>query len=455
VPSTFREYGQSGLQRSAGIITEEEFVPALSGRAAIRTFKDMRDNDPVVGAIFYAIEAYIRQVQWRVDPYGEEPKDLEDATFIEECMEDMSMTWEDVVSEALTCLEFGWSFLEIGYKRRNGPQTEGSKKPSSKFTDSKIGWRKMPLRAQESLDKWVFDEEGGIQAMVQRPAPDYKDIEIPMRAALLFRTTVKKNNPEGRSLLRNAYEPWYYKRRIQMIEGVGIERDLAGLPFAEVDPAILDVANRTEAETGIYNSILDILKGVRRDAQDGIMWPTTYDAQGNQLYKFSLLSSGGSRQFDTSAIIDRYVKHMAMTLLADFIMLGHEAVGSFALADSKTAMFGIALGSILDMMEGVFNRYAIPRLCQLNGMDMTRLPKIAHGDIEKPDLTVLAGFLSSLSSAGMPLFPDPKLQEFIRDVAGLPEKQDEENDVPTAKPPTPKQEEPADPGAEEEEKVPL
>ena len=60
-----------------------------------------------------------------------------------------------------------------------------------------------------------------------------------MEKCLLFRTQTHKNNPEGRSILRNAYRSWYFKKRIEEIEGVGIERDLAGIPIAYVDPAIM------------------------------------------------------------------------------------------------------------------------------------------------------------------------------------------------------------------------
>ncbi|MGI6498023.1 MAG: hypothetical protein ACOX0U_04265 [Oscillospiraceae bacterium] len=47
---------------------------------------------------------------------------------------------------------------------------------------------------------------------------------------MIFRTKSRKGSPEGRSILRNAYRSWYFKRRIQEIEGIGIERDLAGFP---------------------------------------------------------------------------------------------------------------------------------------------------------------------------------------------------------------------------------
>ena len=63
---------------------------------------------------------------------------------------------------------------------------------------------------------------------MQLAPPSYKQVVIPMEKCLLFRTQTHKNNPEGRSILRNAYRSWYFKKRIEEIEGVGIERDLAG-----------------------------------------------------------------------------------------------------------------------------------------------------------------------------------------------------------------------------------
>ena len=57
----------------------------------------------------------------------------------------------------------------------------------------------------------------------------------------------------------------------------------------------------------------------------------------------------------TGPIIERHSRHIAMTAMADFILLGHEAVGSFALADSKTDLFGVALGGLFTS-ESMFHR---------------------------------------------------------------------------------------------------
>ena len=76
-------------------------------------------------------------------------------------------------------------------------------------------------------------------------------------------------------------------------------------------------------------------------------------------YQAELLSTGGTRQFDTNAIINRYDTKIAQTVLADFIMLGHEKTGSFALSSDKTELFSVALGAFLDIICETFNNQGI------------------------------------------------------------------------------------------------
>ena len=49
----------------------------------------------------------------------------------------------------------GWSFHEIVYKRRMGNTKNPTTK--SKYTDGLIGWKKLPIRAQETLYRWEYD----------------------------------------------------------------------------------------------------------------------------------------------------------------------------------------------------------------------------------------------------------------------------------------------------------
>ena len=141
-------------------------------------------------------------------------------------------------------------------------------------------------------------------------------------------------------------------------------------------------------------------------------------------YEFGLLNSGGSRQFDTTAIVTRYEQRIAMTVLADFILLGHGGTGSYSLAGNKTRLFAVALESYLDNITNVFNDYAIPKLFEINGMDTTKLPMLRHSDLETPSLQELAQYISTLAGSGMQIFPDQKLEEYLRQIATLPKADD-------------------------------
>jgi site-specific DNA-methyltransferase (adenine-specific) len=73
-------------------------------------------------------------------------------------------------------------------------------------------------------------------------------------------------------------------------------------------------------------------------------------------------SQGFPKSHDVSKAIERNKVAIASTVLADFILLGHEAVGSFALSSSKTGMFATAMGAWLDAIADTLNALmAVPK----------------------------------------------------------------------------------------------
>ena len=433
------EIGSTGLDAVGGRIFEE-FLPQLQGRRGINVYREMRDNDPTVGAMLFAIEMLIRQVEWRVEPASEDQADVDAATFVDECMEDMSSTWDDTLSDVLSMLPFGFSVLEEVYKPRNGNTDDP--RTTSKFDDGRIGWAKLPIRAQETIDRWLFEPESNeLCGLVQIARPTFTPTEIPIAKLLLFRPQANKANPEGRSVLRNAYRPWFFKKRIEEIEGIGIERDLAGLPTALVPPKILASTASTQ-EKQLLSSIERVLRNIRRDEKEGIVFPLARDDQGNMTYELKLLNSGGNRQFNTNNIINRYDRRIAQTMLADFILLGQEGrTGSFALAESKTALFAVAIGAFLDAIAATFNRFAIPRLLRLNTFPIDDFPTLVHGDIESVDIEKLGNYAVQLATVGINL-TDETTERFLRMQAGIPEP---EEDDEAQGPETPEDGEPVDP----------
>lgn len=432
-PKLLGELGVSGLLRTRGVgYVYEEWLRDLSTYRQKQVYREMRDNDAVIGAIFFALEMILRKAEWRVEP-GEGPKSIQYAEFLEQCMEDMSHTWEDFVAECVNMFAFGFSLFETCYKRRLGPDG----RQGSKYDDGLIGWRKHAPRAQESILYWIWDDEGGLQGAVQLAAPDYHTVPMPIEKLLLFRTTSLKNNPEGRSLLRNVYRSWFFKRRIEEVEGIGIERDLCGIPVLKAS------AEALEAMGGMA-AAMKLVSNIRVDDQAGVVLPMAYDEKGNPLVTLELMKAAGAKQTDPNATIGRYNSDILNTVLAGFVQFGQTPTGSRSMHMSATQIFSLAISAFMDSVAAVMNRIAIPRLCQLNKFDLKQIPTLVPGEIGVRDLEELSQYVFQLSQSGLS-FIDKPTQDYIRKVGRLPEMPD---DAETGYNPNQAQGGPDDPGAQ-------
>ena len=145
----YKEIGTSGLNRWGNHVYEE-FLPQLRWPNASKIYKEMADNDPTVGGILYMMQNLVRNVQWNVVPGGETNGDIEAANFLENCMNNMSVSWVDTVNDILSFFMYGWSFHEIVYEKKDGH----------------IVWKKFAPRSQHTLYGWEINDEGEITAML-------------------------------------------------------------------------------------------------------------------------------------------------------------------------------------------------------------------------------------------------------------------------------------------------
>lgn len=428
--------GFTGLKQYGGFI-DEEFLQQLRGRRGVETYREMSDNDPVVGAVMYVISTFVKQAEWWVEPSDEKSAEAcAEAEWLETALEDMSHTWDDVLDEVLSMLIYGWAYLETVYKIRRGPD-ETDPRYRSRHDDGRFGWRKMELRSQDSLWRWQFDPtDGGLLGMHQAPDASMginHTAFVPIERSLLFRTRRFKNNPEGRSLFRNAVRPWFFLKRIQEIEAIGIERDLAGLPMMEVPPDIMS-SKAGPDQVALRRLLETLVQQIRRDEREGLLVPAS-EIQGpngpiKTGFKLSLLQGAGKRQLDTNQVVTRYETRIAMTALAEFLFNGSdERTGSKSLVSSKTTTFAMALRALLKNIAGVMNRFAIPRLMRLNEVDPELWPKVCHGDIETPPLEEVAAYITSLANAGFTLTNNKPLERKLFSYAKLPPDESDDGDV--------------------------
>ena len=415
------ELGVYGKNTYTGDIRADEFLQELKGKRAIQKYKEMRDNNAIIGSVMYAIEQTLRDVKIDVVPANDSDEAKREAEFLKSVVEDMDHSLDDHISEALSHLTYGFAWFEVVYKRREGDMR--SPKKNSKFDDGRIGVKKIAIRAPWTVEKFEIDQDTGeVLGMWQEAAWGKKTTMIPVEKSLYYRTTSLNNDPSGRSVLRNAYVSYTYLNKIQGYEAVAIERELHGVPVGRM-PAEYLSGDATADQANLRGQFERILRDLKNNEQGYALLPSDLyvDADGKptnqRLMDIELITANGSRSIDIDPVVKRYQHDIARSLMAEFLMLGSGS-GSYALSKSKTDLFLRSLESYINTIVDVLNKQLVEPLWKLNGLSWDVMPKLVAGDVAPHDLREIASFLRNLNGAGIEVQDQT---EVVEDLMGIAE----------------------------------
>lgn len=402
--SRYKELGVASDYNPSWGLRQDEFVTQLRGRQGVKKYREMSENDAVIGAILHSMTMMIRSIEWRVEGESDEAND-----FVRSVMYGMDdKSFEEFISDVLTMLPYGFSIFEMVPRRDK---------------DGLIRMKKLAGRSQWTIDRFETNQNGDVLGVWQVAAQ--KNVFIPYPRLLHFRTTSISGEPSGRSVLRSGYTSWRAANNIRYFEGVGIERELNGLPVVRI-PSEYMAADASDAQKALFNQMKTIARDVKRNEQGYIILPSDRyaDEDGKQtnnlMVEFDLIASKGTRDIKTGEVILRYEQAIARSVMADFVMLGANDRGSFALSKSKAELFLKALEGYADTIAAQLNRKLLPYLWELNGMNPDTMPKIARGRVAPVDIDELGQYIQRLAMSGVDFFPDDTTENHLRDVAGLP-----------------------------------
>lgn len=411
-----KDVGATGLTTWGGQI-RDDFLDKWNGQNKVKIVDEMLRNSSGVASLRLAIEMPVRAVKWSFasDRGEDDPR----VALLDEARANMTTSWNDHIIDALLFVFYGWSMFSVTYERVNG----------------RMLWRKFKALGHDTVQHWLFSDDGGLAGLQQWP--HLEPMPIPIERMILYRLRKPKGSPEGESILRPAYPSWHYLKNLQQIEAIGIERNLNGLPMVHPPMAADMSEGSTDRETAEA-----IVRNVRNDEQAGIVLPAPTGDGEHQRWSFTLLSSGGaSKVADTNMVISRYSRGIATAALASFLMLGQDGVGSLALSKDQTDFFTMSVNAVCDIIAETFTKYAIPRLLALNGFDADGV-KMEHSPAGDVDLEGLGDFLQKTSSL---LTWTPQDEEWLRGAARMPEmsaktiaeEQARKRTAPVASAPTP------------------
>jgi len=415
------ELGVYGKNTYTGDIRADEFLQELRGKRAIQKYREMRDNNAIVGSIMYAVEQTLRDVKIAVKPADDSDAAKQEAEFLQSVLDDMDHSLDDHISESLSYLTYGFSWFEVVYKRREGDFR--SPKKNSKYEDGRIGIKKIAIRAPWTVEGFEVDKQTGeILGMYQEAVWGKTPSMIPVEKSVYYRTTSLNNDPSGRSVLRNAYVSYQYLNKIQSYEAIAIERELHGVPVGRM-PAEYMSSDASDDQANLRGQFERILRDLKNNEQGYALLPSDLyvDSDGKptsqRLMDIELITANGSRSIDIDPIVKRYQHDIARSLMAEFLMLGSSS-GSYALSKTKTDLFLRSLESYINTIVDALNKQLVERLWQLNGLPWDTMPKLVAGDVAPHDLREIASFLRNLNGAGIEV---QEQVEVVEDLMGIAE----------------------------------
>ena len=380
-----RELGQIGLNFFSGYIAEA-YTQKLQWPQAYRVYNEMRRRDPTIRSLLNAIRLMANDVEWKVEPWDDTPQAKQIAEFVESQLWHMDPPIDDILDDALTALAFGWAWFEQVYTRT---------------AEGRIGWEKIAFRRQSTWYSWEFDEHGNLLGLHQSAPPNYDVVFLPAEKSFHFVPERDGGNPEGFSILESAYEPWYFVKNLQIVNGIGWQRTFVGLPVFQVD----EVATSDEIDLAD-----EIGKGLVVNEHQYVRVPSTI-----QFRLETINNSNAATLLDT---IQEYRRLILSLVMADFIMLGSGQTGSWALGRDKSTLFLMAVNGWLDRFATQFTKQCIKPLVAYNGWNTEELPWLSHSQIIKPNMNELGQFVRQV--ADYINWGDEDIV-WLRQQAGLPE----------------------------------
>ena len=372
-------------------------IPELRGPRKIRAFAEMREQDAVVGAVFMAIQMIIRGVSWNAELAAEADEDDAEANrardFLKSAMADMSMTWADFIDDTLDSIWAGFYAPELVYKQRLGPEAE----PHSEHNDGLIGWRKVAYRDPRGVTRWARDPNGGVRGYWHQ-VETRPEVFIPIEKVVLFRPTRHGNDPEGRSWFHSSFIDYTYKKKLQWLEAVGVERAGLGLPV--IRPPL---GANTAAGSQDLMKARDLVRNVRQDSYAGVVLPPPSGPDDHNQWQFELMAAGGGRsEAPTDTIIRRYSLGIASSVLAHFVLLVMQPRGSYALSADQRDLWQLAMRGLTGTWAELINRFMVKPLFELNMASFpnrAKWPHIEPSDVAQHDIDKVKGFVVDLLGA--------------------------------------------------------
>lgn len=390
------------LSQLNGVIYEE-VKKELRAPLNKKIYKQML-NDSSIETPYNLIEMMVSKPKWKVIPKKDAPAvEKTRAKMLNYMISTTERPWSEYIVEGMSYLPYGFWLGEKIYKKITTP--------NGVFK----GLKDIETISQDTVERWHFDDNTGANIGVRQDLsliPHQGSgkkftgyVDIPKLKYLHMRNSVKRNNPEGRSILNSIYICWKYKALLEEFLTIGAIKDLGGIPIFQVHSEVL--AKAAEDPNGTEATLLEQLKNMGQGLHSGDLAfgivPVDYDDKGNKLYDFKLQGiEGGGKQYDILEVIKHYSNQILMRFFADALSLGTDGSGSYALSDNKFNLIEFATEHHLEVFKRTFNHDLMRQIYKVNGWeyDPETSCEFVYDKLSDGDLTAIASAIQKILAVG-------------------------------------------------------
>ncbi|MFI2837559.1 DUF935 family protein [Mycolicibacterium sp. PDY-3] len=363
------ELGDSGVQIFNGIIMGDEYRPELRGRYAIKTYDEMRRGDATVHAGLMAVKYPIISVNWTTEAGGEDAVDEEAKELVDYNFKEV-INWRETLTEMLTMLDFGFYVAELVFDWRSVNGTD------------RIVLTKVAYRKQTTIENWETKEH---EAGITQRLSNGSTVSIPIDKLIVLSHQKEGDNYEGISILRSAYQNWYYKKTFYQIDAVKHERQALGVVKIKY-PKGADAKMREEARRAAAN--------VRANERAYIEEPDGWD--------INFMDMQANTTADPKESIAHHDRQILKNMQVQYIDIGSAgSSGSFSASTDQRALLEQQDQAIAEQIAAAVNDIIIRKIVDLN-FNVNDYPKWKPGRVAREDVAVLADAVTEVQDRRTP-----------------------------------------------------
>jgi hypothetical protein len=400
-----RQVSFSGTPSYAGMTRPDDYVSELQEPVRrMQTFEEMRFSDDAVHGALSAREHMIQSSNWMLQP----PDDSAGSRQILEFAEDNLYPFlDDILAKMSGALQYGFSAIEPVFGWSDNPTVrnyiKGGARQDARKWDRKIFLQKIANPLQRTIYTFRINAFGDLQGVEQYAWNGFTFIRnvIPPHKLILFSYNKRGDDFWGIPPTRHAYKAWTFKKQLEALNALGIDRFGTGTPVAEAGPAWTDQD---------YIKLEQYLKHWRVSDESFLIHP----AGG----KIQLMSGDGSMTLATLDWVKYYKLCIAMTYLTQGSELGSTDTGSRALGEIMLEQSETVVQGDDEQIATILNQQIIVPLIDWNFGPQDAYPQFVPSQRVRAS-SAIGTVITSLITAKAIRW-EPKDEAWLRDAMHLP-----------------------------------